>query len=124
MSLSGVTSAPNVGVQSSVRYSSSVPSGTSKTGVFGYMSGTNCEQPMFKVEVAGLIRLAECFAQRAVPLIPATKRHKVGNGVQRLGREKMRWTFYCKGGAQAAQRKKGAKSAVSWRLLKVCGSGR
>jgi hypothetical protein len=44
---------PSVAVQSSVRYSSTVPSGTTRTGVFGYMSGSNCEQPMFKVEVAG-----------------------------------------------------------------------
>lgn len=44
---------PSIAVQSSVRYSSSVPSKTTGTGVFGYMSGSNCEQPMFKVEVAG-----------------------------------------------------------------------
>ena len=44
---------PSVAVQSSVRFSSSVPSKTTRTGVFGYMSGSNCEQPMFKVEVAG-----------------------------------------------------------------------
>jgi hypothetical protein len=38
---------PNVLIESSVRYSSDVP-GETKTGVFGYMSGTNCEQPMFR----------------------------------------------------------------------------
>jgi hypothetical protein len=40
---------PNVLVQSSVRYSKDVP-GEMKAGSFGYMSGTNCEQPMFKFE--------------------------------------------------------------------------
>jgi hypothetical protein len=35
-------------VQSSVRFSAAVASrGDIKTGGFGYMSGTNCEQPMF-----------------------------------------------------------------------------
>jgi hypothetical protein len=43
------TSNPNVQVQSSVRYSKDT-SGTTKAGSFGYMSGTNCEQPMFKIE--------------------------------------------------------------------------
>jgi hypothetical protein len=38
---------PGIPIQSSVRYSSST-SGETKTGGFGYMSGTNCEQPMFK----------------------------------------------------------------------------
>lgn len=41
------SSDPNVRLQSSVRYSKDV-SGTMKEGSFGYMSGTNCEQPMFK----------------------------------------------------------------------------
>jgi hypothetical protein len=39
---------PNVRVQSSVRFSSEDTTPTMKTGSFGYMSGTNCEQPMFK----------------------------------------------------------------------------
>jgi hypothetical protein len=39
----------NVLVQSSVRYSKDTP-GEMKAGSFGYMSGTNCEQPMFKFE--------------------------------------------------------------------------
>jgi hypothetical protein len=38
---------PEVRVQSSVRYSSKVGD-TMKIGAFGYMSGTNCDQPMFK----------------------------------------------------------------------------
>ena len=38
---------PNVLVQSSVRYSKDVKA-EMKAGSFGYMSGTNCEQPMFK----------------------------------------------------------------------------
>jgi hypothetical protein len=38
---------PEVRVQSSVRYSSKVGD-TTKTGAFGCMSGTNCDQPMFK----------------------------------------------------------------------------
>ena len=38
---------PNVRVQSSVRFTKDT-SATMKTGSFGYMSGTNCEQPMFK----------------------------------------------------------------------------
>jgi hypothetical protein len=38
---------PNVRIRASVRHSST-PDGDEKTGTFGYMSGTNCEQPMFK----------------------------------------------------------------------------
>jgi serine/threonine protein kinase len=38
---------PDVRVQSSVRYSSAV-SGPMKAGILGYMSGSNCVQPMFK----------------------------------------------------------------------------
>jgi hypothetical protein len=39
---------PDVPVQSSVRYSAKIAgSGGIKTGGFGYMSGTNCDQPMF-----------------------------------------------------------------------------
>ena len=41
------SSDPTVLVQSSVRYSKDI-TGTMKAGRFGYMSGTNCEQPMFK----------------------------------------------------------------------------
>jgi hypothetical protein len=41
------SSDPSVVVQSSVRYSKDTPA-TMKAGSFGYMSGTNCEQPMFK----------------------------------------------------------------------------
>ncbi len=43
---------PNVRLQSSLRYSSDAKFdkfATTKTGSFGYMSGTNCEQPMFKI---------------------------------------------------------------------------
>jgi len=39
---------PDVRVQSSVRNSSKDTSATIKAGSFGYMSGSNCEQPMFK----------------------------------------------------------------------------
>ena len=39
---------PDTPVQSSVRYSAAVAGrGEVKSGSFGYMSGTNCEQPMF-----------------------------------------------------------------------------
>lgn len=41
------SSDPSVVIQSSVRYSKDI-AGTMKAGSFGYMSGTNCEQPMFK----------------------------------------------------------------------------
>jgi hypothetical protein len=42
------TDSPDSPVQSSVRYSATVAGrGEIKTGGFGYMSGTNCEQPMF-----------------------------------------------------------------------------
>lgn len=37
-----------VRVQSSVRYSRDAAGTTTKPGSFGYMWGTNCEQPMFK----------------------------------------------------------------------------
>ena len=39
---------PQVRVQSSVRFSSKDTSATMTTGNFGYMTGSNCEQPMFK----------------------------------------------------------------------------
>ena len=39
---------PSLPVRSSVRHSSK-SKGDEKTGAFGYMSGTNCEQPMFKI---------------------------------------------------------------------------
>jgi cyanophycinase len=39
---------PEVRVQSSVRFSTKDASATMKSGSFGYMSGSNCEQPMFK----------------------------------------------------------------------------
>jgi hypothetical protein len=39
---------PEVRVASNVRFSSKVSNGTPRTAAFGYMSGTNCEQPMFK----------------------------------------------------------------------------
>jgi len=48
--------------------------------------------------------------QRAIPLILATKPHKVGNGVRRLARQKMRWTFY------------GVKAALKPRTKKTAGS--
>jgi hypothetical protein len=38
---------PNVHVQSSTGYSGAVASQGAKTGEFGYMAATNCEQPMF-----------------------------------------------------------------------------
>jgi len=39
---------PEVRVESSVRFSGKDTSATTKSGSFGYMSGSNCEQPMFK----------------------------------------------------------------------------
>lgn len=42
------SSDPNVRLESSVRYSSKDVSGSTKEGSFGFMSGTNCEQPMFR----------------------------------------------------------------------------
>jgi hypothetical protein len=39
---------PSVRVQSSARFSSKDTSAMMKSGTFGYMSGSNCEQPMFK----------------------------------------------------------------------------
>jgi hypothetical protein len=40
---------PNIRVHSIVAYSAAVASRSeARTGVFGYMSGTNCEQPMFR----------------------------------------------------------------------------
>src|SRR5713226_8658379 len=40
---------PNIRAHSVVAYSAAVASRSEvKTGIFGYMSGTNCEQPMFK----------------------------------------------------------------------------
>ncbi len=40
---------PDVRIQSSARNSAEYTfSNNIKTGMFGYMSGTNCEQPMFK----------------------------------------------------------------------------
>ena len=40
---------PNIRVHSVVAYSATVVSRSEvKTGIFGYMSGTNCDQPMFK----------------------------------------------------------------------------
>lgn len=38
---------PSVRIRASVRHSST-SDGDEKTGTFGYMSGSNCEQPMFK----------------------------------------------------------------------------
>jgi hypothetical protein len=38
----------NVRIQSSLRYSIDDKSATTKTGTFGYMSGSNCQQPMFR----------------------------------------------------------------------------
>jgi hypothetical protein len=37
---------PEIRVQSSVRYSGNTAAAV-KTGSFGYMTGSNCEQPMF-----------------------------------------------------------------------------
>lgn len=42
------SASPQVRLQSSARNSSKDTSATIKTGSFGYMSGSNCEQPMFK----------------------------------------------------------------------------
>ncbi len=39
---------PHVRVESSVRYSPEDNSAKTKIGNFGYMSGSNCEQPLFK----------------------------------------------------------------------------
>ena len=40
---------PNIRVHSVVEHSAALASRSeAKTGIFGYMSGTNCEQPMFK----------------------------------------------------------------------------
>jgi hypothetical protein len=40
---------PNIRVHSVVEYSAVLASrAEAKTGIFGYMAGTNCEQPMFK----------------------------------------------------------------------------
>ncbi len=40
---------PNILVHSVLAYSAAVASKSeAKTGIFGYMSGTNCDQPMFK----------------------------------------------------------------------------
>jgi hypothetical protein len=41
------TADPTIRVQSSARFSAAVGPEGPKTGAFGYMSGTNCEQPMF-----------------------------------------------------------------------------
>lgn len=38
---------PSIRIESSVRFSSAVASREIKTGAFGYMSASNCEQPMF-----------------------------------------------------------------------------
>jgi hypothetical protein len=43
---------PNVHVESSLRELSEDNSATTKTGGFGYMYGTNCQQPMFKIASA------------------------------------------------------------------------
>lgn len=41
---------PNIRIHSVAAYSAAVASESkAKTGIFGYMSGTNCEQPIFKV---------------------------------------------------------------------------
>ncbi len=40
---------PGIPIHSSVRLSNKVASRETKTSSFGYMSGTNCEQPMFKI---------------------------------------------------------------------------
>jgi len=42
------SSDPKVSVQSSARFSAKDTSATAKSGTFGYMSGSNCEQPMFR----------------------------------------------------------------------------
>ena len=39
---------PDVRIATNVGYSTDVTSGTTRVGGFGYMSGTNCEQPLFK----------------------------------------------------------------------------
>ena len=49
-------------IQSSVRHSAAVPSGAeAKTGGFGYMSGTNCEQPMFHFAGRGKHTLVDVY---------------------------------------------------------------
>ena len=44
---------PNVRTATNIGYSTDVLSGTAKTGAFGYMYGTNCEEPLFKFASAG-----------------------------------------------------------------------
>lgn len=39
---------PDVRIATTVGYSSEVTSGPTRIGSFGYMSGTNCEEPLFK----------------------------------------------------------------------------
>ncbi len=39
---------PDVRIATTVGYSSDVTTGPTRIGSFGYMSGTNCEQPLFK----------------------------------------------------------------------------
>jgi hypothetical protein len=46
------SSYPEVRVQSSARFSGKDTSATVKSGTFGYMSGSNCEQPMFSFAAA------------------------------------------------------------------------
>ena len=58
--------------------------------------------------------------QRAIPLILATKPHKVGNGVRRLARQKMRWTFYGVKAALKPRTKKRREACRLVKLLKVC----
>jgi hypothetical protein len=49
-------------IESSVRYSAAAPErGEAKTGGFGYMSGTNCEQPMFKFVGRGKDTLVDVY---------------------------------------------------------------
>lgn len=47
------SSDPDVRVATNIGYSTDVPSATAKIATFGYMYGTNCEEPLFKFAGAG-----------------------------------------------------------------------
>jgi hypothetical protein len=47
------SSNPDVRIASNLGYSMEVSSATTKIGAFGYMQGTNCEEPLFKLVSVG-----------------------------------------------------------------------
>lgn len=49
------SSSPDIPVSTTVGYSPETTSGKAKTGSFGYMYGTNCEQPLFQVINSSLV---------------------------------------------------------------------